>query len=117
MSKRIGLIVAISLAAAVAGCATSPEITTRTVIVAGVGPVEIERLNVRVVSVDAPNRSVLVEQRGFRWLVHVPPVFGNLENVREGDMVEINRVEDTWSQVTITQSGSELEPIIAGDKI
>ena len=32
-------------------------------------------------------------------------------------MVEINRVEDTWSQVTITQSGSELEPIIAGDKI
>ncbi|HAK96100.1 MAG TPA: hypothetical protein DCM87_14185 [Planctomycetes bacterium] len=32
-------------------------------------------------------------------------------------MVEINRVEDTWSQVTITQPGTELEPIIAGDKI
>lgn len=32
-------------------------------------------------------------------------------------MIEINRVEDTWSQVTITQAGSELEPIIAGDKI
>lgn len=32
-------------------------------------------------------------------------------------MVEINRVEETWSQATITQAGSELEPIIAGDKI
>ncbi|MCR4519973.1 MULTISPECIES: hypothetical protein [Bosea] len=107
MSKRIGLIVAISLAAAVAGCATSPEITTRTVIVAGVGPVEIERLNVRVVSVDAPNRSVLVEQRGLRWLVHVPPVFGNLENVREGDMVEINRVEGVVVEVRPNRRGSK----------
>ncbi len=32
-------------------------------------------------------------------------------------MIEVNRVDDTWSQVTITQAGSELEPIIAGDKI
>jgi hypothetical protein len=32
-------------------------------------------------------------------------------------MVEINRVDDTWSQVTITQAGSELAPIIAGDKV
>ncbi|MBN9452435.1 MAG: hypothetical protein J0I42_10855 [Bosea sp.] len=106
MSKRIGLIVAISIAAGVAGCATTPEITTQTVIVAGVGPVDIERLNVRVVSVDRPNRSVIVEQRGHTWLVDVPPVFGNLENVREGDMVDISRVEGVVVEVRPSRRGS-----------
>jgi hypothetical protein len=93
MSKHIGLVVALSLAAGIAGCATGPEITSQTVIVAGVGPVEIERLNVRVVSIDRADRSVVVEQRGNAWRVDVPPAFGNLERVREGDMVEIRRVE------------------------
>ena len=105
MSKHIGLIVAISLAAGVAGCATSPEITTQTVIVAGVGPVDIERLNVRVVSIDRPNRSVLVEQRGNRWVVDVPPIFGNLETVREGDMVDISRVEGAVVEVRPNRRG------------
>lgn len=107
MPKHIGLIVAMSLAAAIAGCATSPEITTHTVIVAGVGPVEIERLNVRVVSVDPSSRAVVVEQRGLRWLVDVPPVFGNLENVREGDMVDISRVEGVVVEVRPNRRGSK----------
>lgn len=106
MSKHIGLIVAISLAAGLAGCATTPEVTIQTVIVAGVGPVDIERLNVRVVSVDRPNRSVIVEQRGHTWLVDVPPVFGNLENVREGDMVDISRVEGVVVEVRPSRRGS-----------
>lgn len=93
MSRHIGLIVALSIAAGIAGCAPYPEITSETVIVAGVGPVEIERLNVRVVSIDRADRSVIVEQRGNTWRVDVPPAFGNLERVREGDMVEIRRVE------------------------
>jgi len=106
MSKHIGLIVALSLAAGVAGCATSPVVTTQTVIVAGVGPVDIERLNVRVVSVDRPNRTVVVEQRGQQWLVNVPPVFGNLDNVREGDMVDISRIEGVVVEVRPSRRGS-----------
>ena len=107
MSKHIGLIVALSLAAGVAGCATTPEITTQTVIVAGVGPVEIERLTVRVVSVDPPNRAVIVEQRGLRWLVNVPPIFGNLENLREGDTVDIRRVEGVVVDVRPNRRGAK----------
>ena len=107
MSKRIGLIVAIAIAAGVAGCATGPEITTQTVIVAGVGPVAIERLNVRVVSIARPSRSVIVEQRGHTWLVDVPPVFGNLETIREGDMVDISRVEGVVVEVRPNRRGSK----------
>ena len=107
MSKFIGPFFAVALALGAAGCATTPVVTTETVIIAGVGPVEIERLTVRVVSIDRPNRSVIVEQRGSRWLVDVPPVFGNLENVREGDMVEINRVEGVVVEVRPNKRGSK----------
>ena len=61
MSKHIALVLAFSIAAGMTGCATGPEISSSTVIVAGVGPVEVERLNVRVVSIDRPNRSVVVD--------------------------------------------------------
>jgi len=36
--------------------------------------------------------------------------------VKKG-MLEINRVEDTWSQVTILEEVSELDPIVTGDMI
>lgn len=107
MSRHIGLIVAISIAAGLAGCATYPEVTTQTVIVSSVGPVEIERLNVRVVSIDRPNRALTVEQRGYRWLVDVPPVFGNLENLREGDTVDISRVEGVVVEVRPNRRGAK----------
>ena len=68
MSKHIGVMLAIAIAAGAAGCATYPEITSRTVIVSGIGPVEVEHLTVRVVSVDRSNRSVIVEQHGNQWL-------------------------------------------------
>lgn len=106
MPKHIGLIFAISIAVGAAGCATSPQISTQTVIVPGIGPVEGERLNVRVVSVDRPNRSVVVEQRGYRWRVEVPPVFGDLTNVRAGDMVEINRIEGVVVDVGRNRRGA-----------
>jgi hypothetical protein len=107
MSKFIGPFFAVALALGAAGCATTPVVTTETVIIAGVGPVEIERLTVRVVSIDRPNRSVIVEQRGSRWLVDVPPVFGNLENLREGDMVQINRVEGIIVDVRRPRRGAK----------
>lgn len=106
MPKHLGLILAMAIAAGTAGCAAYPEITTQTVIVSGVGPVEIERLRVRVLSVDPPNRSVVVEQGRSSWLVAVPPVFGNLENLRVGDMVEINRIEGVLVEVRRSRRGS-----------
>ncbi|TCR66605.1 hypothetical protein [Bosea sp. BK604] len=107
MSKHISWIVALSIAAAVAGCATTPVVNTTTVIVAGVGPVEIESLSVRVVSVDRPSRSVIVEQRGRRWLVDVPPLFGDLSNVRVGDTVEIRRIEGAVLEVRRSRRGAK----------
>jgi hypothetical protein len=92
MSKRISWILALSIAVGVAGCA-QPVVTTQTVMVDGVGPVEIERLDVEVVAVDPPSRTVVVRQRGFSWLVDVPPLFGNLQNIQPGDRLEIRRVE------------------------
>ncbi|CAN7515216.1 hypothetical protein LJR090_004275 [Bosea sp. LjRoot90] len=106
MSRHIGVIFAVSIAVGAAGCATYPEVTSQTVIVAGVGPVEVERLNVRVVSIDRPARSVVVEQRGNTWRVEVPPIFGNLENLREGDMVEIRRVEGVLVDVRRGKRGA-----------
>jgi hypothetical protein len=93
MSRQMSWIFAIALAAGVAGCAPYPTITTQTVIVAGVGPVEVEQLNVEVVDVNPAERVVLVRQGGRSWHVMVPESFGNLRNIQPGDKVEIRRVE------------------------
>jgi hypothetical protein len=84
---------AIALTAGIAGCAPYPTVTTQTVIVAGVGPVEVEQLDVEVVDVQPAERIVLVRQGARSWHVAVPEVFGNLMNIQPGDRVEIRRVE------------------------
>lgn len=106
MSKRVSWIFALSVAASLAGCATQPIVTSEAVVITGVGPVEIERLNVRVVDIDRANRTVVVEQRGRRWLVEVPPLFGDLQTVRVGDDVEIRRVEGVLVDVGRRRRGS-----------
>lgn len=93
MPKHLSWIFAIALTAGVAGCASYPTVTTQTVIVAGIGPVEVERLDVEIVSVEPAERLVLVRQGSRVWQVAVPEVFGNLQNIRPGDRVEIRRVE------------------------
>jgi len=93
MSNYKALILALSLVAGVAGCAPYPTVTTSTVIVAGLGPVEVEQLDVEVVDVQPSERIVLVRQGGRSWNVAVPEVFGTLQNIRPGDRVEIRRVE------------------------
>ncbi|MGX1742164.1 hypothetical protein ACWIEX_11465 [Bosea sp. NPDC055353] len=93
MPKHLSWIFAIALTAGVAGCASYPTVTTQTVIVAGIGPVEIERLDVEIVNVEPAERLVLVRQGGRVWHVAVPEVFGNLQNIGPGDRVEIRRVE------------------------
>lgn len=93
MLKNMSVIVAVSLALGVAGCATNPTVTSRTVIVAGIGPVEVERLDVEVAAVDPAERIVVIRQGRQTWPVAVPEVFGNLQNIGPGDRVEIQRVE------------------------
>lgn len=92
MSKHMGWIVAVALAAGVAGCA-GPTVTTTTVVVAGLGPVDIEQMNVEVVDVQPSERIVVVRQGVRSWHVAVPAVFGNLQNIQPGDKLEIRRAE------------------------
>ncbi|WP_332691714.1 hypothetical protein [Bosea sp. (in: a-proteobacteria)] len=93
MFKKMSVLFAVSLAMAVAGCATSPTVTSETVIVAGVGPVEVERLDVEVVDVRPAERIVVIRQGRQTWPVAVPEVFGSLQNLNAGDRVEVRRVE------------------------
>jgi hypothetical protein len=91
MLKKISMIAAVSFA--LAGCATTPVVTSQTVVVAGVGPVEVERLDVEVAAVNPAERIVVVKQGRQTWPVAVPEVFGNLQNISPGDRVEVRRVE------------------------
>lgn len=91
MLKKISLIAAVSFA--LAGCATTPVVTSQTVIVAGIGPVEVERLDVEIAAVNPAERIVVVKQGRQTWPVAVPEVFGNLQNIGPGDRVEVRRVE------------------------
>jgi hypothetical protein len=93
MSKQMNWILAIALALGISGCASNPTVTTSTVIVAGVGPVEVEQLDVEIVDVQPAERIVVVRQGARAWHVAVPSVFGNLQNIQPGDKVEIRRVE------------------------
>ena len=105
MLKKISAIAAVSFA--LAGCATTPTVTSQTVIVAGVGPVEIERLEVEVASVDPARRRVVVKQGRQTWPVAVPEVFGSLENLRPGDRVEVRRVEGVILDVKRARKGAK----------
>ncbi|MGX1791165.1 hypothetical protein ACWIGM_30760 [Bosea sp. NPDC055332] len=105
MSKHVNWIFALAVMTAASGCAPYPLVSSETVVVAGVGPVEVERLNVRVVSVNRAARSVVVAQGRHEWLVSVPPVFGDLRRVRAGDMVEISRIEGAAVDVRRSRRG------------
>lgn len=91
MVKVTSLTFALLLALGGAGCA--PVITTQTVIVAGVGPVEVERIDVEIVDVDPSLRMATVRQGRFVWDVFVPEAFGDLRSIRAGDRLQISRVE------------------------
>ena len=60
--------------------------------VRGVGPVQMENLQVRVVSVDRDSRNVVVERRGRQWRITVPEEFGDLAALRRRDGLDIHRV-------------------------
>lgn len=91
MLQKISLIAAVSFA--LAGCATTPVVTSQTVIVAGVGPVEVERLDVEVVAVHPADHIVVVRQGRLTWPVAVPETLGDLKNIQAGDRVEVRRAE------------------------
>lgn len=105
MLKKISLIAAVSFA--LAGCATTPVVTSQTVIVAGIGPVEVERLNVEIAAVNPAERIVVVKQGRQTWPVAVPEVFGNLQNIGPGDRVEVRRVEGVILGVKRARKGAK----------
>ncbi|CAD5281905.1 conserved exported hypothetical protein [Bosea sp. 62] len=91
MLQKISLIAAVSFA--LAGCATTPVVTSQTVVVAGVGPVEVERLDVEVAAVQPADHIVVVRQGRQTWPVAVPETLGDLQNLRAGDKVVVRRAE------------------------
>lgn len=91
MLQKISLIAAVSFA--LAGCATTPVVTSQTIVVAGVGPVEVERLDVEVVAVHPADHIVVVRQGRLTWPVAVPETLGDLKNIQAGDRVEVRRAE------------------------
>ncbi len=107
MLKQFSLIFAVFLAASVAGCATPPTVTSQTVVVAGVGPVAVEQLDVEIVDVDPTERMVVVRQGRQTWPVAVPEVFGNLQNINAGDRVQIRRVEGVVLGARRAQKGTK----------
>lgn len=92
MSKRMSWALVVALGLGVAGCAY-PTVTSQTVIVAGVGPVEVERIRVEVAAVDPAARMVIVRQGRFAWDLAVPDVFGDLQGLSVGDRLDIMRAE------------------------
>lgn len=107
MLRNITAIIAISIAAALAGCATGPTVTSETVIVAGIGPVTVEQMNVEIVDVDRDSRIVRVSQGRNTWPVDVPEVFGDLMNINAGDQVQIRRVEGAVVGVRPARRGAQ----------
>ncbi|GLS21082.1 hypothetical protein GCM10007874_40990 [Labrys miyagiensis] len=93
MPKRIALILALLITAGMTACAPHPQITSETVVIAGLGPVEVERIDVTVAAVNPGNRTVIVEQGAYKWLVDVPPIFGDLHQIRAGDRLQIRRAD------------------------
>lgn len=91
MLQKMSLIAAVSFA--LAGCATTPVVTSQTVVVAGFGPVEVERLDVEVVAVHPADHVVVVRQGRQTWPVAVPETLGDLKNLQAGDKVEVRRAE------------------------
>lgn len=104
MSMHANLALAISLALGVAACA--PTITSQTIIVPGAGPVEVERINVEVADVDPGARIVAVRQGRFVWDVAVPDVFGDLQGIRAGDRLDIQRAEGVILGVRRARKGA-----------
>jgi hypothetical protein len=109
MSKHVSWIVAITLAIGAAGCATTPTVTSETVVVAGVGAVEVERLDVEVVRVDPATRMASIRQGQYGWRLKVPEIFGDLNAVRPGDRLQIRRVEGALLSARRAKKGARPE--------
>ena len=87
---RVCAVLALALAAPLSAVVFPAQ--AQSVSVPGVGPVQTEKVQVRVVSVDRDSRSVVVERRGRRWQLLIPEEFGPLTTLRPRDSLDINRV-------------------------
>jgi len=98
---RICAVLALSLASPL-GVVVLPA-QAQSISVPGVGPVNMENVQVRVVSVDRDSRNVVVERRGRQWRLSIPEEFGPLTALRRRDRLDINRV----SGVAVSASPSQ----------
>ncbi|PZU94530.1 MAG: hypothetical protein DI527_02815 [Chelatococcus sp.] len=106
MLSRLVLALAVAAASPVMG-PTSAAFAQQPVLVAGIGPAAIEQMNVRVVSVDPPNHSLVVEQRGYRWQILLPEIFGDLRSLKPGDRLQINKVDGALVALFRSKKGSK----------
>ena len=87
---RVCAVLALALAAPLSAVVFPAQ--AQSISVPGVGPVQAEKVQVRVVSVDRNSRNVVVERRGRRWQLSVPEEFGPLTTLRPRDGLDISRV-------------------------
>ena len=87
---RVCAVLALLLASPLS--AVNAPAQAQSISVRGVGPVQTENVQVRVVSVDRNSRNVVVERRGRQWRLTVPEEFGDLAALRRRDSLDINRV-------------------------
>lgn len=93
------------LLAATAGL--QPALAKSSVEVRGLGAVAVDNIDVRVVSVDLPSRTIVVEKRGHQWRVTVPEDAGSLAALRSRDSLQINRVESALVSVAPAKAGAK----------
>lgn len=72
--------------------------------VRGIGAVEVDSIEVRVVSVDLPSRSLVVQKAGHQWRITVPEEAVGLAAVRPRDKLTINSVESALVSVAPPKS-------------
>lgn len=75
--------------------------------VRGVGGVDIQSVDVRVLAIDLPSRTVQVESKGYQWRVTLPEEFGPLTNIRVRDRLQINRVQGALVSIEPAKRGAK----------
>ncbi|MFC0283194.1 hypothetical protein ACFFJB_06165 [Camelimonas abortus] len=73
--------------------------------VRGLGAVDVESLELRIVKVDLATRTLVVEKAGRQWRVVVPEDVGSINGLRPRDKLYVNRVEGALVSVAPPKSG------------
>ena len=105
-NAMLASLVAIPLFGGVHGY-TTPALAAQGMNVRGVGAVDIQNMNVRILAIDIPSRTVRVESKGHQWDLTLPQEFGPLTNIRVRDRLQINRVQGALVSVAPAKRGAK----------